>query len=268
MHGARAFPHLCSGGGDRYAGIPAGPPGVETGWSDDRLMTQEAAPARPAGDVDWQLLAPLLAHVVVTHTVVGRRARHHVLPHGRARAAGDLARRDLGGLCAGADLRRRADRPLHRPRPRCPRRLDRQRADAAGRFRMWAWPSVDRASARLHHAAGHRPHVPDGVAADADRALCQRQRPRHCFRPFHGGDLGRPGTRPIHRRADRRRRHGAGDRAAVLPRPRDGRALPRRLVRDPARPAPQGARTRTAMSSRCASCCGGRECSRSSPPAS
>ena len=71
MHGARAFPHLCSGGGDRYAGIPAGPPGVEPGWSDDRLMTQEAAPARPAGDVDWQLLAPLLAHVVVTHTVVG-----------------------------------------------------------------------------------------------------------------------------------------------------------------------------------------------------
>ena len=34
-------------------------------------MTQEAAPARPAGDVDWQLLAPLLAHVVVTHIVVG-----------------------------------------------------------------------------------------------------------------------------------------------------------------------------------------------------
>jgi predicted MFS family arabinose efflux permease len=33
-------------------------------------MTQEP-PARPAGDVDWHLLAPLLAHVVITHVVVG-----------------------------------------------------------------------------------------------------------------------------------------------------------------------------------------------------
>jgi predicted MFS family arabinose efflux permease len=33
-------------------------------------MMQEF-PARPAGDVDWQLLAPLLAHVVITHMVVG-----------------------------------------------------------------------------------------------------------------------------------------------------------------------------------------------------
>ena len=34
-------------------------------------MTQEAIPGSTAGDVDWQLLAPLLAHVVVTHVVVG-----------------------------------------------------------------------------------------------------------------------------------------------------------------------------------------------------
>ena len=33
-------------------------------------MMQES-PARPAADVDWRLLAPLLAHVVITHVMVG-----------------------------------------------------------------------------------------------------------------------------------------------------------------------------------------------------
>ena len=178
-------------------------------------------------DFDWRLLAPLIAHVIFTHVVIAVVRVSDLLPLGRAGPQRGVARRDLRRLRHPAGLRGAQGRPLHRPRLRRPCGLDRRHHDAGRQHLPVVMADLGLASPVLHHPARHRPHVPDGLAADADAAQRLAAQARVRVRLFHGGDLDRPGARPADRRLGRPRHDCAADRPAVRHRRGGGRAVPR-----------------------------------------
>ena len=72
-------------------------------------------------------------------------------------------------------------------------------ARCCGRFRHVGMAVVDRALLGLHHAAWHRPHVPDGVAADADACAVPRRGREIAFGHFMVAISFGQGLGPIHR---------------------------------------------------------------------
>ena len=180
-----------------------GPAASAVGKPGREQMLQQS-PARAAPDIDWRLLAPLLANAVMVHTVIGIirvttsyrtielglpvvwlgviSAGFALLPVFSAVALGRFIDRgnDSQAAWIGAAL---------------------VLISAAG---FWAWSASGAASARLHGRARLRSHVLHGVASDAGGAVRQHARTRGGVRPLHGGGLDRTGARALHRGMARR----------------------------------------------------------------